>query len=418
MQATIVTIGDEILIGQIVDTNSGFIAKSLDKIGVAVHEMISISDDKQHILDTFSKLQNQVDLVIITGGLGPTKDDITKHTFCEYFEDQLIENEAVLAHVISIIEGFYKRPITQMNRDQAMVPSKCTVLHNAMGTAPGMWMKKEQTVFVSLPGVPYEMKYLVDHEIIPKVVREYERPYILHKTIMTYGEGESKIAERIEAWESNLPPFIKLAYLPSPGKVRLRLSARGTEKATLEQAIESNVISLTQIIGDIIVGFDEGETIEVILGRLLTENKKTIATAESCTGGKIAQVLSSVPGASNYFKGSVVSYATETKIKVLGILPELIEKYSVVSAQVAEAMALSIQSMMQTDFAIATTGNAGPLKGESEAELGTVFIAIATPEKVIVQEFNFGQPRDKAIDRAVNKSLEILQKEILKLTFN
>ena len=418
MKATIVTIGDEILIGQIVDTNSGFIAKSLDKIGVAVHEMISISDDKQHILETFSKLQNQVDLVIITGGLGPTKDDITKHTFCEYFEDQLIENEAVLAHVISIIEGFYKRPITQMNRDQAMVPSKCTVLHNAMGTAPGMWMKKEQTVFVSLPGVPYEMKYLVDHEIIPKVVREYERPYILHKTIMTYGEGESKIAERIEAWESNLPPFIKLAYLPSPGKVRLRLSARGTEKATLEQAIDSNVISLTQIIGDIIVGFDEGETIEVILGRLLTENKKTIATAESCTGGKIAQVLSSVPGASNYFKGSVVSYATETKIKILGILPQLIEKYSVVSAQVAEAMALSIQSMMQTDFAIATTGNAGPLKGESEAEVGTVFIAIATPEKVIVQEFNFGQPRDKAIDRAVNKSFEILQKEILKLTFN
>jgi nicotinamide-nucleotide amidase len=418
MKATIVTIGDEILIGQIVDTNSGFIAKSLDKIGVAVHEMISISDHKQHILDTFSKLQNQVDLVIITGGLGPTKDDITKHTFCEYFEDQLIENEAVLAHVISIIEGFYKRPITQMNRDQAMVPSKCTVLHNAMGTAPGMWMKKEQTVFVSLPGVPYEMKYLVDHEIIPKVVREYERPYILHKTIMTYGEGESKIAERIEAWESNLPPFIKLAYLPSPGKVRLRLSARGTERATLEQAIESNVISLTQIIGDIIVGFDEGETIEVILGRLLTENKKTIATAESCTGGKIAQVLSSVPGASNYFKGSVVSYATETKIKILGILPQLIEKYSVVSAQVAEAMALSIQSMMQTDFAIATTGNAGPLKGESEAEVGTVFIAIATPEKVIVQEFNFGQPRDKAIDRAVNKSFEILQKEILKLTFN
>lgn len=418
MQATIITIGDEILIGQIVDTNSGYIAKSLDKIGVAVQEMISISDDKQHILDTFSKLQNQVDLVIITGGLGPTKDDITKHTFCEYFDDQLIENEAVLAHVIAIIEGFYKRPITQMNRDQALVPSKCTVLHNAMGTAPGMWMKKEQTLFVSLPGVPYEMKYLVDHEIIPKVVQEYERPYILHKTIMTYGEGESKIAERIEAWENNLPPFLKLAYLPSPGKVRLRLSARGTDKAALERAIESNVISLTKIIGDIIVGFDEGETIEYIIGRLLTEQKKTIATAESCTGGKIAQVISSVSGASNYFKGSVVSYATETKIKILGIDPELIKAHTVVSAAVAKAMALSIQSMMQSDFAIATTGNAGPLKGESAAEVGTVFIALATPEEVIVQEFNFGQPREKAIDRAVNKSLEMLQKEILKLTFN
>ncbi len=417
MQATIVTIGDEILIGQIVDTNSGFIAKSLDRIGVAVHEMLSISDDKQHILDTFSKLQNQVDLVIITGGLGPTKDDITKHTFCEYFDDQLVVDEAVLAHVTAIIEGFYKRPITQLNRDQALVPSKCTVLHNAMGTAPGMWMKKEQTVFISLPGVPYEMKYLIEHEIIPKVVREYERPYILHKTIMTYGEGESKVAERIETWENNLPSFIKLAYLPSPGKVRLRLSARGTDKEMLEKAIEENVISLTQIIGDIIVGFDEGETIEVILGRLLTQHKKSIATAESCTGGKIAQVLSAVPGASNYFKGSVVSYATETKIKVLGIAPELIEKYSVVSAEVAQAMALSIRKIMETDFAIATTGNAGPSKGDSEAEVGTVFIALATPNEVIVQEFNFGQPREKVLERAVNKSLEMLQKEILKMPF-
>jgi nicotinamide-nucleotide amidase len=417
MKATIVTIGDEILIGQIVDTNSGFIAKSLDRIGVAVHEMISISDDKQHILDTFSKLQNQVDLVIITGGLGPTKDDITKHTFCEYFDDKLIVDEAVLAHVTAIIEGFYKRPITQLNRDQALVPSKCTVLHNAMGTAPGMWMKKEQTVFISLPGVPYEMKYLIEHEIIPKVVREYERPYILHKTIMTYGEGESKIAERIESWENSLPSFIKLAYLPSPGKVRLRLSARGTDKEMLENAIESNVISLTQIIGDIIVGFDEGETIEVILGRLLTQHKKTIATAESCTGGKIAGVLSSVPGASNYFKGSVVSYATEAKIKVLGIASELIEKYSVVSAEVAQAMALSIQKIMKTDFAIATTGNAGPSKGDSEAEVGTVFIALATPNEVLVQEFNFGQPREKVLERAVNKSLEMLQKEILKMPF-
>ena len=415
MKATIVTIGDEILIGQIVDTNSGFIAKSLDRIGVAVHEMLSISDDKQHILDTFSKLQNQVDLVIITGGLGPTKDDITKHTFCEYFDDKLIVDEAVLAHVTAIIEGFYKRPITQLNRDQALVPSKCMVLHNAMGTAPGMWMKKEQTVFISLPGVPYEMKYLVEHEIIPKVVREYERPYILHKTIMTYGEGESKVAERIETWENNLPSFIKLAYLPSPGKVRLRLSARGTDKEMLEKAIEENVISLTQIIGDIIVGFDEGETIEVILGRLLTQHKKTIATAESCTGGKIAQVLSAVPGASNYFKGSVVSYATETKINVLGIAPELIEKYSVVSAEVAQAMALSIQKIMKTDFAIATTGNAGPSKGDSAAEVGTVFIALATPNEVFVQEFNFGQPREKVLERAVNKSLEMLQKEILKL---
>ena len=223
MKATIVTIGDEILIGQIVDTNSGFIAKSLDKIGVEINEMISISDDKNHILDTFARLQNEVDLVIITGGLGPTKDDVTKKTFCDYFEDELIVNQKVLAHVTEIIEGFYKRKITQMNKDQALVPSKCTVLHNKVGTAPGMWMKKENTVFISLPGVPFEMKYLVENEIVPKVVQEYKRPYIIHRTILTYGQGESMVAERIEDWDNNLADFIKLAYLPALGLVLLRL---------------------------------------------------------------------------------------------------------------------------------------------------------------------------------------------------
>ena len=414
MKATIVTIGDEILIGQIVDTNSGFIAKSLDKIGVEIHEMISISDNKNHILETFSKLQNQVDLVIITGGLGPTKDDITKHTFCEYFDDKLVRNEAVEKHVIDLIERAMKRPASQMNKDQALVPSKCIVLHNHVGTAPGMWMKKENTVYISLPGVPYEMKYIVENEIIPKIVREYERPYIIHKTIMTYGQGESLVAERIENWENNLPEFIKLAYLPSPGRVRLRLSARGTDKEFLEQKIAENVLSLSKIIGDIIVGFDGDETIEVILGRLLSDNNKTLATAESCTGGKIAQVITSVSGASKYFKGSVVSYATETKISVLGLSELLIKEHSVVSFEVAKAMAIAVKKLMKSDYAIATTGNAGPTKGDGKAEVGTVFIAIATPNEVIVEEFDFGQPREKVIDRAVNKAFEMLQKEILK----
>ena len=414
MKAAIVTIGDEILIGQIVDTNSAFIAKSLDRIGVEIHEMVSISDDKKHILDTFLKFQNKVDLVLITGGLGPTKDDITKKTFCDYFEDELIVNEDVLAHVTKLIEGFYKRTITQINKDQALVPSKCTVLHNQVGTAPGMWMKKENTVFISLPGVPFEMKYLVENEIIPKVVREYKRPYILHKTIMTYGQGESMVAERIEEWENSLPEFIKLAYLPAPGRVRLRLSARGTDKEFLEKSIEENVLSLAKIIGDIIVGFDDDETLETVVGRLLTQQKKTISTAESCTGGNIAQLLTSVPGASSYFKGSVVSYATETKISVLGLSEDLINKYSVVSAEVAKQMAINVKNIMKTDYAIATTGNAGPTKGDSKAELGSVFIALATPNEVIVEEFNFGQPREKVIDRAVNKSMEMLRKEILK----
>lgn len=414
MKAAIVTIGDEILIGQIVDTNSSYIAKSLDKIGIATHEMLSISDDKQHILDTFHSLQNNVDVVIVTGGLGPTKDDITKKTFCDYFEDELIENEVVLAHVKSIIEGFYKRPITQMNRDQALVPTKAKVLFNQAGTAPGMWMEKENTVFISLPGVPYEMKYLIDNEVIPNLVQKFERPYIVHQTIMTYGRGESMIAEQIEEWEDNLPDFIKLAYLPSPGKVRLRLTARGNNETLLKEEIKRQVEKLDLLIHDIIVGYNEDEPIEVVLGRLLTEKKLTISTAESCTGGKIAATLSAVSGASNYFIGSVVSYATKTKINVLDIDENLIVKHGVVSAEVAYEMAKSVKKVMNSDYAIATTGNAGPTRGDENAELGTVFIGIATPNDVFVEEFNFGQPREKVIDRALSKGLELIYKEILK----
>lgn len=414
MKAAIVTIGDEILIGQIVDTNSAYIAKALDKIGIATHEMVSISDDKQHILNTFQSLQNKVEVVIITGGLGPTKDDITKKTFCDYFQDTLIENEAVLTHVKSIIEGIYKRPITQINRDQALVPSTAKVLFNQMGTAPGMWMEKENTVFISLPGVPYEMKYLIDNEVIPNLVQKFKRPYIIHQTIMTYGTGESLIAEQIEEWEDKLPDYIKLAYLPSPGKVRLRLTARGEDKGLLQTAIAQQVKMLDELIHDIIVGYNEDEPIEVVLGKLLTEKKLTIATAESCTGGKIAAVLTAVSGASNYFKGSVVSYATQSKIDVLGVSKNTIDKFSVVSAQVATEMVLGIQKIAQVDYAIATTGNAGPAKGDSVSDLGIVFIAIATPAGVFVEEFNFGQPREKVIDRAVGKSLELVYKEILK----
>ena len=417
MKATIVTIGDEILIGQIVDTNSGYIAKALDKIGVQTTEMLSISDDKNHILDTFASLQDKVDLVIITGGLGPTKDDITKKTFCDYFEDVFVRNQEVEDHIVALFTKLNFIP-TQINKDQALLPSKALVLKNNYGTAAGMWMKKGKTVFVSMPGVPYEMKGIVNEELIPKIISEYKRPYIVHKTILTYGQGESMVAERIENWENNLPEYIKLAYLPSPGRVRLRLTARGENEEVLQKAIQENIQSLTTIIGDIIVGFDEDETIEVIIGRLLRQQGKTIATAESCTGGKIAQILTSVAGASNYFRGSVVSYATDTKISVLGVSAQTIEKFTVVSAAVASEMALGIQKLMKADYAIATTGNAGPSKGDADTEVGTVFIALATTETVFVSAFNFGQPRDKVIDRTTNKALEILQKEILKNPFN
>ncbi len=414
MKAAIITIGDEILIGQIIDTNSSYIAKALDKIGIATYEMLSISDDKNHILKTLHEVQNNFDVVVITGGLGPTKDDITKKTFCDYFDDVLVQNDAVLDQVKSIIEGFYKKPITQLNIEQALVPSKSKVLFNKMGTAPGMLMEHQNTVFVSLPGVPYEMKYLIDNEVIPYLVEKFERPYIVHKTLMTYGRGESLIAEQIEDWETNLPSFIKLAYLPSPGKVRLRLTARGTDEAVLINSVLIEIEKLKPLIGDIIVGYDEEETIEVVLTRTLSEKHLTLATAESCTGGKIAQLISSVPGASTCFNGGIVAYSNQIKIDVLKVNSDTIRQFSVVSNEVAKEMALNCKSIFNTDYAIATTGNAGPTKGNSEAEIGTVFIAIATPNEVFVEEFNFGQPREKVIDRAVNKALEWLNKEISK----
>ena len=413
MKATIITIGDEILIGQITDTNSGFIAKALNKIGVDVHEMISISDDKTHILETFAKVQNLVDFVIITGGLGPTKDDITKITFCDYFEDKLQRNQTVENHIVELFTKM-NFVVSQVNRDQALVPSKCIVLQNNFGTAPGMWMQKENTVFVSLPGVPYEMKAIVTDELIPKIVNEYKRPYILHKTILTYGQGESIVAERIEEWENNLPPFVKLAYLPSPGRVRLRLSARGLDEQFLQNTISELVAQLQEIINDIIVGFEEDESIEFVLGKLLTQKKLTLSTAESCTGGKIAETISAITGSSSYFRGGVVTYATDTKVSILKVNQSTIDNYSVVSKEVAEEMALGAQKLLQTDFAIATTGNAGPTKGDADATVGTVCFAIATPKGVFSEEFNFGQPRQKVIDRAVNKGLELLLKEILK----
>lgn len=414
MKAAVVTIGDEILIGQITDTNTGYIAKALDKIGIGVHETRSISDDRQHILETLAYFQNRVDVVIVTGGLGPTKDDVTKVAFCEYFDDHLVRDETVEAHVIELIEKAMKRPASQMNKDQALVPSKAIVLHNAVGTAPGMLMERGDTVFISLPGVPYEMKYLVDNEIIPLFVKRYKRPYILHKTIITHGQGESLVAERIEDWENNLPEFIKLAYLPNPGRVRLRLSARGEDEEVLKNAVEAETLKLKSIIGDIIVGFDEDETIEVVLGRLLKQKGKTLAAAESCTGGKIAQMITSVAGSSAYFKGSAVTYATDAKVNILKVEQQLIDVFSVVSAQVAENMALRAKTLFGSDYAVSTTGNAGPLKGDSAVEVGTVYIGIATPKGVFSEKLDLGQPREKVIDRAANKALEKIYQEILK----
>ncbi|MCP4974851.1 MAG: nicotinamide-nucleotide amidohydrolase family protein, partial [Maribacter sp.] len=311
--------------------------------------------------------------------------------------------------------SFVSTPITDVNRQQAMVPSKATILHNANGTAPGMWMHSDGVSFVSLPGVPFEMKALMMNSVIPKIVEDFERPYIIHKTLVTYGLGESAVADRIEEWEGNLPSFIKLAYLPNLGKVRLRLTAKGPNKKILADGIEEEIKKLLPLIEDIFYGTDDDETLEEYVAKLLVSKKMTLATAESCTGGKIAQKITALAGASKYFKGSVVSYATETKINVLKVPKVLIDKHSVVSAEVAKTMAKNAKELLKTDFAIATTGNAGPTKGESDAEIGTVFIAIATPNKVFVDKFMMGKQRTRIVQKTVNKAFELLQKEILKI---
>jgi len=413
MFAEIITIGDEILIGQILDTNSTFIAKELNKIGISIYQITSVQDDKEHILTALSDASTRASIVILTGGLGPTKDDITKHTLAEYFNDTLIENAAVLQHVQELFKKYISTPISDVNRRQALVPSRAEILHNANGTAPGMWIKEGGTAFISLPGVPFEMKHLMEDIVLPKIASEFDRPYIVHRTLLTYGLGESAIAERIEVWEDALPSFIKLAYLPNLGKVRLRLSAKGWDKKVLDKAVDKEVKQLYEYIGDIIFGEEEEGPIESGVARLLTERGLTLAVAESFTGGSIAEHITAIPGASAFFKGSVVSYATEAKMNVLKVPKDLIETHSVVSEEVAIAMAENVRQLMNSDFGVATTGNAGPTKGDSDADIGTVYIAIASSEKVYAQKFTMGNHRTRIVQKSVNKAFEMLQKEIL-----
>lgn len=414
MQAEIITIGDEILIGQIIDTNSAFLGKELNKIGVSIYQITSVQDDKVHILKALKEAEENADIVIITGGLGPTKDDITKHTICEYFNDTLVENKTVLAHIEELFSKYIDTPISDLNRKQAFVPSKSEVLNNKYGTAPGMWLERNNKVFVSLPGVPFEMKALIKDEVIPKLRYKFKFPYIKHKTILTYGLGESAIANRIEAWEEALPSEIKLAYLPNLGRVRLRLSGKSIDKIKLDYEINRQIELLLPQIQDIFVGFEDDISLEAIIGKQLTLSEKTVSIAESCTGGKIAQAITTNSGASKYFKGGIVSYATESKVSILGVSENDITSHSVVSKSVAETMAVQVRELFNTDYGISTTGNAGPSKGDSDADVGTVWIALATKDTVSAQVFNLGNHREKVISKAVNKAFEMLQKEILK----
>jgi len=413
MQAEIITIGDEILIGQIIDTNSAFIGKALNSIGVSVYQITSIQDEREHLIKAFKEAEENADIIIVTGGLGPTKDDITKHTLAEYFNDTLVQNDLVLAHVEQLFEKYITTPISDLNRKQALVPSKSKVLMNKYGTAPGMWMEKGDKVFISLPGVPYEMKALVEDEVLPKLAHKYKRPFILHKTILTYGLGESAIAQRIEHIEDQLPKHIKLAYLPSLGRVRLRLSGKGNDEDVLNKDIQTQVENILPLIKDIFVGFeDNNNSIEQIIANQLVKTNQTLAIAESCTGGKLTQTFTQHSGASAYFKGGLVTYATQSKVDILGVDQAIIEKHSVVSEAVAKAMAINVREKLNADIGISTTGNAGPTKGDSDAEVGTVFIGFATKEGVKAFQFNMGNHRERVINKTVNKVLELLQKEI------
>lgn len=411
MKAAIVTIGDELLIGQVIDTNSVFIGSVLEQIGCTIVEKTSVSDSEIAILEVLKRFQNKVDLVILTGGLGPTKDDVTKRAFVRYFDDELVLNTDVFTHVKQLMEDFYQRPISEVNILQAYVPSKGSVLFNDVGTAPGMLMIKEQTTFVSLPGVPFEMKHLVNEKLVPYIKEHFKLNAIVHTTILTEGIGESLLAEKIALWEDSLSTTgVKLFYLPQLGMVRLRLSKTGADVTQIQKEINQKIVALEKLIPDFFIGVSDAASLLEEVSQLLKAQHLSIATAESCTGGNLAQQLTSLEGSSDYYKGSAVTYATESKVRVLDVRQDTINTYSVVSEEVAKEMAIGVKKLFQTDIAVATTGNAGPLKGDSDKEVGTVCIAIATPDVTKAFTFDFGQPRSKVIEAAVHKVWFLLYK--------
>lgn len=413
MKAHIITIGDEILIGQIIDTNSAFISKELIKIGIEVTKIVSIGDTKEEILSSLKDAQNIYDIVIITGGLGPTNDDITKDAFCDFFDDELIHNPAILNHIEKLFEKFIDNPINELNRAQAFLPSKAKLIPNLYGTAAGMSIKEKDTLFISLPGVPFEMKSMITDFIIPEIKKDYKCPVIINKTLITYGKGESYIAKKLKDFESSIPSNFKLAYLPNLGRVRLRLSAKGDKKSVLEEKMDDLISQLYKILGSIIIGYETLNPIENEIGKKLIKANQTLGLAESITGGLLSSRFTSFSGSSNYFKGSIVAYSSSIKENILGVKLGTIKKHSVVSSNVANEMAIEAKKILGSDYAISTTGNAGPTKGDSNQSIGKIFISIATPNNVKSFEFNFGKNREKNIHKTVNKALELLFSELL-----
>ena len=412
MKAEIITIGDEILIGQVVDTNSAWIAQQLNLIGIKVIQITSAQDTPEHILESLSAAENRADLILLTGGLGPTKDDVTKAVLCQYFSTQLVFNPSVYSMVEKLFSS-RNLAVSAINRKQAELPERCIPIENAVGTAPGMWFEKNGKVFVAMPGVPFEMKNMMDKQVLPKIKSFFKTPVILHKTVLTQGIGESALSELIEDWESALPGFVKLAYLPSPGIVRLRLSAYGDNLLSLQKEIAHQLVELMERIDNYIFGYDE-DTLQDLVGSLLIKNNASLSLAESCTGGYLSHLVTSVPGSSHYYVGGLVCYSDGIKISELGVSKADVEHFGSYSQQVAEQMALGIKAKYKTDFAVATTGIAGPGGGTDQKPVGLIWIAVAAPDgRVISEKYFFGENRERNILKATITALNMLRKEIL-----
>jgi nicotinamide-nucleotide amidase len=411
MFAEIITIGDEILIGQVIDTNSAWMAEALNGIGISVIQITSVSDREQAIVQALDQAGARADIIFITGGLGPTRDDITKNVLAGYFGSRLVRNDEVLEMVKEFITSRGVE-MNELNLGQAMVPDNCTVIPNRWGTAPGMWFRKNGKDFIFMPGVPYEMKGIMTGFILPELRKRHDLPVIIHRTVVTQGIPESHLAILLEKYEDTLSGEFRLAYLPSPGMVRLRLSITGKDREKTENLMNSELERLLKIVSDHLVATTD-EKLEKIIGELLYKKGSTLSMAESCTGGMIAHLITSIPGSSRYFTGSVVAYSNKIKEEILGVNKEIIESFGAVSEQVVREMAAGAMKLFGTDYSVATSGIAGPDGGTMEKPVGLVWIAVASRDRIIAEKFNFGNQRDTNIQKASLTALNMLRKLVL-----
>lgn len=409
IQASIITIGTELLIGQTIDTNSAWIGQELNKIGIWVKHRVAVADDYTDIYTTLDKESENVDVILITGGLGPTADDITKPLLCKYFGGKMIVNETVLQHITQLFKK-YNRPLLERNLSQAEVPDVCTVIPNSLGTAPGMWFRKNKKIFISMPGVPHEMKDMMMNTILPKLSQQFTLPFILHKTLVTIDIAESVLAERIQDFENKLPANIQLAYLPNNSMVRIRLTAIGEDKVSLQNELITQFNILKNQVSDVMMA-DEDLSIQEVIGKLLVNKKATVASAESCTGGYISHLITSVAGSSKYYKGSVISYANEVKQSILNVSKHSLNTVGAVSEQVVTEMVKGILQTMNTDYAIATSGIMGPTGGTVEKPIGFVWVAVGNQHRVVNKSFQL------RFDRLTNIKLTAIQALNLLRTF-